>query len=150
MDFDEDDLINDYVDEYEEPPMDEYDEAMIEAMMGGAVPNNHQKNNSNNDDDTRMSNKENSERGVLATTPALSPDAEDGRQANNDGSTKRLFATQDDDDDEAMEEPSAEVQNYIDSRSPQNSLYQFDRYVSIRNSVCWGLNLLFRFGIHHR
>ena len=37
-DFDDDDLINDYVEEYEEPAMDEYDEALFEEMMGESAP----------------------------------------------------------------------------------------------------------------
>jgi hypothetical protein len=121
MDFDEDDLINDYVEDFDEPPMDEYDEAMIEAMMGGEVPSDNirKKNNA-------VSNKENSENNALS--PGLSQD--DG--GHEDGS-KRLFATQEEDDvedeeeDAAMEDPSPAVQNYIAAQSPQNSLYQFDR-----------------------
>lgn len=117
--FDDEDLINDYVDDFEPPP--EYDEDMPEEMMGG---------------ETISAAANNAKPDEVATpaTPTLIPTSTETQVDR----TRNLFSSHDRGED-AMDEESSpppaateptNVTEYISQQRPQHNIYKFERYVS--------------------
>jgi hypothetical protein len=113
--FDEDDLINDYVDE----PSPEYDDVMLEEMMEGET--------------SAAAAAAKPAESVTPTTPTLVPtstETEENRTSN--------FLSSHDRGEDAMNEvespPQAieptNVTEYISQQSRQHDIYKFERYVS--------------------
>ena len=119
--FDDEDLINDYVDDFEPSP--EYDDDMLEEMMGGET--------------SAAANAKPAE-AVTPTTPTLVPtstETEEDRTCN-------FFSSNDRGEDAMNEEESpphatepTNVTEYISQQSRQHTIYKFERYVSCLQSI---------------
>jgi hypothetical protein len=111
--FDEDDLINDYVDDFEPPP--EYDDEMLQEMMGG---------------DTSAAANAKPAEAATPTTPTLVPtstEPEENRTSNYLSSNDRGEDVMNEEESPPRATEPTNVTEYISRQSRQHDIYKFER-----------------------